>query len=942
MSASTRNKHSKIHGNEKLDISNDEFDRIRDALKNEEFRKLFFDYVDEIQDPENRKIYEEEITQLEKERGVDVTFIHPQPGFVIKTSIDGELKCFINIASCKVVERPNNEVSVNSQTGQKGLSWSIPLAQIPPRDDLDANNKLCKVYDVVFHPDALHLAKRNAQFRQCLIDTALDGVEREYHVNLDRANLKFPKLDYKGMARPSVLRTLSKNPTAEEKEPHPLEHMYPKKPEADAGQSKVLPMKTKVTAVPKFAVPKYCIKHSHDVDMAEYTDELDAKLQVTVPRALVVEIELPLLSSTADCHLDVTEKSVYLLSEKQGAKYKLKVDLPYTVNDKAGNARFDTDHRCLRITLPVVRSTPREERNLHDTVRNLSREDSGVELNSNGESPVEDEELVVELSEHNQENDSNAFPPTAVVSPRSFLKSNLHYLLPAQFNCNILDNVIVFVLHVTNVQPDSVQTLQQARSLHLQFASMGTGYYPTHYAFLMQLPDGVQPELRIDQVEVDTGDENVVLRLTMNEHCMLLPSYLAGTDSNDLKEYPVFGHQNNNNEKETEVEVAEMEKCDLVSEKSLQINMDHNDVEHALEVTIEPQENEAPLDSLELLHEHQQELQQLHHQKKLNKKQRKRNKKQRSLSESACEDLKLAQEHHEQVLQQQKEQQQQQQLKLQQQQQQAELQLQQQQEQKEKENEAEEQLEDASSDCFTSVSQPMDTLKLPHRKQRSYSECNESSLGSSCVQRGILKRFSRYGPHPSISDSCSSIDDCSSTYSCSVDAAGTGFSQSFGSIPEERGGDEAGLSESCKKTVRFNDHIMKQVFRLDSSILGQRKKNQKRRDCKLRAQQRRLSEGDSADYVEVDSTHGSGDQPAHKTAANAQYFKQHNNNHPHVKDNKKQSLHDSGLDLTNGSINNKNNHSNENATKRNEADAKNTMMFEMDDVDEEAQDAANI
>lgn len=37
-------------------------------------------------------------------------------------------------------------------------------------------------------------------------------------------------------------------------------------------------------------------------------------------------------------------------------------------------------------------------------------------------------------------------------------------------------------------------------------------------------------------------------------------------------------------------------------------------------------------------------------------------------------------------------------------------------------------------------------------------------------------------------------------------------------------------------------------FRLDSSILGQRKKNQKRRDRKQRALQRRLSEGDSADY----------------------------------------------------------------------------------------------
>jgi len=40
--------------------------------------------------------------------------------------------------------------------------------------------------------------------------------------------------------------------------------------------------------------------------------------------------------------------------------------------------------------------------------------------------------------------------------------------------------------------------------------------------------------------------------------------------------------------------------------------------------------------------------------------------------------------------------------------------------------------------------------------------------------------------------------------------------------------------------------------------LGQRKKNQKRRDCKLRAQQRRLSEGDSADYEETEPQHNNG------------------------------------------------------------------------------------
>ena len=41
---------------------------------------------------------------------------------------------------------------------------------------------------------------------------------------------------------------------------------------------------------------------------------------------------------------------------------------------------------------------------------------------------------------------------------------------------------------------------------------------------------------------------------------------------------------------------------------------------------------------------------------------------------------------------------------------------------------------------------------------------------------------------------------------------------------------------------------MNYIFRLDSSILGQRKKNQKRKTQKQRALQRRNSEGDSADY----------------------------------------------------------------------------------------------
>lgn len=74
---------AKIPGDERwkdLDITKDEVDRIGKALKNEEFRKMFLDYAQEISDPKNREIYENEIAQMESERGMDVQFIHPQPG----------------------------------------------------------------------------------------------------------------------------------------------------------------------------------------------------------------------------------------------------------------------------------------------------------------------------------------------------------------------------------------------------------------------------------------------------------------------------------------------------------------------------------------------------------------------------------------------------------------------------------------------------------------------------------------------------------------------------------------------------------------------------------------------------------------------------------------------------------------------------------------------
>lgn len=118
-----------------MDLSRDEVERLTNAFKDNQFKKLFFDYVDELQDPENRRIYQKEIAQLEKERGVDVTFINPEPGYVVKTSVGGEKKCFLNVCCNENVRKPSSSVGVKE--GARGLQWSLPHSLSPVREDVD-------------------------------------------------------------------------------------------------------------------------------------------------------------------------------------------------------------------------------------------------------------------------------------------------------------------------------------------------------------------------------------------------------------------------------------------------------------------------------------------------------------------------------------------------------------------------------------------------------------------------------------------------------------------------------------------------------------------------------------------------------------------------------------------------------------------------------------
>lgn len=429
-----------------LDITEKEIKSMTEAFKNKEFRKLLVEYCEEMADPKKQQVYQEELVQYESERGIDLTFITPDPGFVIKIVVDGSKKGFINVCTSEKVAKPTSSYTDH---GKPGLNWSIPLTQAPPRKDYDNQKRPCIVYDVVFHPDTLHLATRNRAFKTLVIDTACDAVQSAFQVDLDRTNLKFPKLAFKGTPQPTVLRkkksvdsdsealvSSDSNQCNDASDDDAVElKEYPKIDMANLNGERAPQRLVPISdTIPDYATPKYKIVQRKDVEMHEMTNERDAKMNLTVPKELVLTVDLPLLKTAESVDLDVTRKCVELKSDKP-AKYKLTVNLPYPVVEGSGQAKFDSVKRQLVITLPVVKQRV-------DTVQKKNVvviDDSGVDSPLNSHSSSED--LIDDDLE------------TPVIS---FLEQDTAYSVPS-FTCNVLDNIVAFTLNVKNVDPESVQ-----------------------------------------------------------------------------------------------------------------------------------------------------------------------------------------------------------------------------------------------------------------------------------------------------------------------------------------------------------------------------------------------------------------------------------------------------------------------------------------------------
>ncbi|XP_077413786.1 protein kintoun isoform X2 [Vanacampus margaritifer] len=336
-----------------LNMTADEMKRLTKAFKDEKFREMLNDYVQEIADPENRRIYEEEIAILEKERGNNIEFIHPKPFRSLRTSVNRKQKCYINICANDKVGKPECKWGV-SEDGRRGQCWSLPHNLPPGRQDTDPKGNKIMIYDVIFHPDTLHIANKKSEFMQMVSSTAIQGIQDAFKVTLDKNNVREMNTKYKGTPQPCVIRKPIPGYTAKPPVDDPLAFPYPDEPPAKISPDpKPMSFKIKDEKSKVPTEPSYTVKYRSFIDLQDFRCSRDSGKSPR-PKEIIITIDVPLLKSVANANLEVKEKS--LLLESENPAYRLELPLSYPVDEEGGGAKFSKQRGQLTVTLPVLPS----------------------------------------------------------------------------------------------------------------------------------------------------------------------------------------------------------------------------------------------------------------------------------------------------------------------------------------------------------------------------------------------------------------------------------------------------------------------------------------------------------------------------------------------------------------------------------------------------------
>lgn len=377
-------------------------------------------------------------------------------------------------------------------------------------------------------------------------------------MKLDRKNLKFPKINFKGMCHPTVIRKSMKESRKEPLDIEPeiyqkLMSSYDESREKDLRQKEEKPQRVPLVTTyykgkqeelidERYVTPKFSIKHQSDVEMEDFLLSRDAKMYAAMPKKLVITIDLPLLKSADDAKLDIHEQSLTLKSEKP-AKYLLELPLSYPVDSDNGNAKFDTKYKKLIVTLPIIRPSI--------SMESTYKADS--EIDSDQSSPVlmeskDDEEILLnnkielvkecvsvcknikfdKVSEVTDECKDTALRTSNTTKIDAFMIPNITYNLPA-YACNIYNNQLAVTINVKNVNPDTIRhkILDNNAGIHILLTSLGAGFFPQYYSLCLKIGDDY---IKPDTLTIEPWDNNVVFSITVKD-IENLTQYFVGVNT---------------------------------------------------------------------------------------------------------------------------------------------------------------------------------------------------------------------------------------------------------------------------------------------------------------------------------------------------------------------------------------------------------------------------
>jgi len=361
-----------LHHLSSLNLNKEEIQRLATVLKDDEFKKIFNDYIQEISDPENKEAMERHINMCEKnpKHGsenfslANKELLLPYADFCIKTyDTKTTQKVFINICYCEKIG--NCEPFANPI--RHGTEWKIPYSLGGPAKEKDKAQKKCLVYDYIVGMETHKNAKDDKKFKQFLISTAIEAIEKMKDVQLDR-KFSLPLIKYKGKngSKEPRIFTINKEVSSKDLQNSSNANNRTNKDVKKVEKKVVVPppiddqlctldvekdKESSCSAVWETEIePPYEVLYSNAMDYTTCWNDSQLHKSKITPEAIVLRINMVDIINSHDILLDVEEKQIMM---RAPGKYRLKVDLKYRVNKLQSHAQWKKNVHQLVITLPV-------------------------------------------------------------------------------------------------------------------------------------------------------------------------------------------------------------------------------------------------------------------------------------------------------------------------------------------------------------------------------------------------------------------------------------------------------------------------------------------------------------------------------------------------------------------------------------------------------------